>query len=87
DVARAFACPALRAKPVCNLWVPLGNKALFARLLWEVEYYGQGTILVITKGVEISPRLKVCADMDFGIAAAEASDKEQVAAAQRSRPM
>ncbi|KAJ2731282.1 hypothetical protein IW152_004673 [Coemansia sp. BCRC 34962] len=86
ELARSFACPAIRAKPVCNLWVPLGNSVLFARLLWEVEYYGQGTILVITQGAEISPRGKVCADMDFSIASAEAMDKEGVAHAQRMRP-
>ncbi|KAJ2741421.1 phosphate metabolism protein 7 [Coemansia sp. BCRC 34301] len=86
ELARAFACPAIRAKPVCNLWVPLGNQALFARLLWEVEYYGQGTILVITQGAVISPdKGKVCADMDFSLKGAEAVDKEGVAEAQRQR--
>ncbi|KAJ2830904.1 phosphate metabolism protein 7, partial [Coemansia sp. 'formosensis'] len=85
-LARSFACAAIRAKPVCNLWVPLGH-TMFARLLWEVEYYGQGTILVITQGAQISPRGKVCADMDFSLAGAEASDKEGVAYAQRTRPM
>ncbi|KAJ2688161.1 phosphate metabolism protein 7 [Coemansia spiralis] len=87
ELERSFACPAIRAKPVCNLWVPLGNSVLFARLLWEVEYYGQGTILVITQGAEISPRGKVCADMDFSITGAEAMDKDGVAYAQRTRPM
>ncbi|KAJ2017011.1 phosphate metabolism protein 7 [Coemansia sp. S680] len=87
ELSRLFACPAIRAKPVSNLWVPMGNSVLFARLLWEVEYYGQGTILVITQGAEISPRGKVCADMDFSLASVEASDKEGVAHYQRTRPM
>ncbi|KAJ2870367.1 phosphate metabolism protein 7 [Coemansia aciculifera] len=87
ELSRLFACPAIRAKPVCNLWVPLSNSVLFARLLWEVEYYGQGTILVITQGAQISPRGKVCADMDFSLNHMEAADKEGVAHAQRTRPM
>ncbi|KAJ2907919.1 phosphate metabolism protein 7 [Coemansia aciculifera] len=76
DLERAFSCPAIRARPVCNLWVPLGNPTLFARLLWEVEYYGQGTILVITEGVLINERGKVCADFDFALKDAEAVDKD-----------
>ncbi|KAJ2387382.1 phosphate metabolism protein 7 [Coemansia sp. RSA 2603] len=85
QLARMFSSPELRARPVCNLWVPLGNEKIFGRLLWEIEHYGQGTIFVITQGAEITERLRVAADMDFDLAAAEVSDKEELSNAQRQR--
>ncbi|KAJ1666880.1 phosphate metabolism protein 7 [Coemansia sp. RSA 1813] len=87
ELACEFSNPAVRAKPVCNLWVPLANARLFARLLWEVEYYGQGTILVITHGTWIDQKsLKVKADLDFVIEDHEVSDKTELVQAQQSRP-
>ncbi|KAJ1846350.1 hypothetical protein LPJ73_004559, partial [Coemansia sp. RSA 2703] len=50
-----------------------------------IEHYGQGTIFVITQGAEITERLRVAADMDFDLAAAEVSDKEELSNAQRQR--
>ncbi|KAJ1995504.1 phosphate metabolism protein 7 [Coemansia spiralis] len=86
ELASAFANPAMRAKPVCNLWVPLANAKLFARLLWEIEYYGQGTILVITDGTRISEKFKIEADLEFALEEAEVSDKNELSWAQRNRP-
>ncbi|KAJ1720853.1 phosphate metabolism protein 7, partial [Coemansia erecta] len=85
QLARMFSSPELRARPVCNLWVPLGNEKIFGRLLWEIEHYGQGTIFVITQGAEITERLRVSADMDFDLRAAEVTDKEELSNAQRQR--
>ncbi|KAJ2720863.1 phosphate metabolism protein 7 [Coemansia sp. Benny D115] len=86
ELAQEFSTPELRAKPVCNLWVPLGNPRLFSRLLWEVEYYGQGTILVITQGTDITHKYKVVTDFDFVLESAEVSDKTELLKVQRQRP-
>ncbi|KAJ2888933.1 phosphate metabolism protein 7 [Coemansia asiatica] len=85
ELARMFSSPEIRARPVCNLWVPLGNEKLFGRLLWEIEHYGQGTILVITQGTEITEKFKVRADTDFDIEAIEVGDKAEVSNMQRQR--
>ncbi|KAJ2769305.1 phosphate metabolism protein 7 [Coemansia nantahalensis] len=71
EFLRRFAAPEAGAKPVCHLWVPLGNDRLFGRLVREIERHGQGTILVITKGTDIGPGRTVCVDPDFDIADAE----------------
>ncbi|KAJ1800138.1 phosphate metabolism protein 7 [Coemansia sp. RSA 2399] len=86
ELARMFANPAVRAKPVCNLWVPLANIRLFAPLVWEVERLGQGTILVITQGAWIDEKsLTVKADLDFVVEDFEVSDKAELAHAQQNR--
>ncbi|KAJ1878781.1 phosphate metabolism protein 7 [Coemansia sp. RSA 1722] len=85
ELARMFSSPEIRARPVCNLWVPLGNEKLFGRLLWEIEHYGQGTILVITQGTEITEKFKVRADTDFDIEAVEVGDKAEVYHMQKQR--
>ncbi|KAJ1733830.1 phosphate metabolism protein 7 [Coemansia biformis] len=85
EFVREFAAPEVRAKPMCNLWVPLGNARLFSRLVWDVEYHGQGTIFVITEGADITPGLSVGADPDFDIERAEVGDKAELAAAQGRR--
>ncbi|KAI7820610.1 hypothetical protein BX661DRAFT_189057 [Kickxella alabastrina] len=87
DLARMFSSPELRAKSVCNLWVPLANSRLFSRLLWEVEYYGQGTILVITEGTKITPNFKVKADVEFALENFEVADKSELLQAQNRRPV
>ncbi|KAJ2161010.1 phosphate metabolism protein 7 [Coemansia sp. RSA 552] len=83
-LVREFSSPQVRALPVCNLWVPLGNSQLFAKLLWEVEYHGQGTIFVITQGTRISAG-RLSADLDFLVERAEVHDKNELAVAQRQR--
>ncbi|KAJ2844094.1 hypothetical protein GGI22_006991 [Coemansia erecta] len=86
ELARMFANPAVRAKPVCSLWVPLANTRLFARLVWDVERLGQGTILVITQGAWIDEKtLTVKADLDFVVEDYEVSDKAELAFAQQNR--
>ncbi|PIA15737.1 DUF221-domain-containing protein [Coemansia reversa NRRL 1564] len=60
-----FACPELRAQPVCILWVPLGNSQLFAQLVNEIEQHGQGTILVISQGANINLKHRVTVDIEF----------------------
>ncbi|KAJ2714018.1 phosphate metabolism protein 7 [Coemansia spiralis] len=82
---REFAAPEVSAKPVCNLWVPVGDAGLFGGLIREVEYHGQGTILVITEGTEIGPGHAVHVDPDFDIVDAEAGDRRTLAAAQGRR--
>ncbi|KAJ2784536.1 phosphate metabolism protein 7 [Coemansia javaensis] len=87
ELVREFAADSIRAKPVCNLWVPLGNSSLFGDLVREIEHHGRGTILVITEGTTITPRPDVQVDPDFEIERAEVRDKNELAAARRSRPV
>ncbi|KAJ2560025.1 phosphate metabolism protein 7 [Coemansia sp. RSA 1933] len=65
ELAREFADPAMRATPMCKLWVPPGNSRMFGRLVDDIQRYGKGTIQVITQGTWIDPKsLAVRADFD-----------------------
>ncbi|KAJ2171852.1 phosphate metabolism protein 7 [Coemansia sp. RSA 560] len=76
-LARQFASPELRARAVSNLWVPLGD-VLFEDLRREIEYHGQGTILFITQGTDITKAFKVHADTDFELDRAESSNRAEL---------
>ncbi|KAJ1855070.1 phosphate metabolism protein 7 [Coemansia sp. RSA 1853] len=73
-LARQFASPELRARAVSNLWVPLGD-VLFEDLRRDIEHHGQGTILFITQGTDITKAFKVHADTDFELDHAESSNR------------
>ncbi|KAJ1725232.1 phosphate metabolism protein 7 [Coemansia erecta] len=64
-LAEAFSNPALRAKSLVNLWVPMDNNGLCNELFNKVLGWGNGTIRIITDKTEINEKGKVTADVDF----------------------
>ncbi|KAJ2787366.1 phosphate metabolism protein 7 [Coemansia interrupta] len=64
-LAEAFSNPALRAKSLVNLWVPIDNNGLCNELFNKVLGWGNGTIRIITDRTEINEKGKVTADVDF----------------------
>ncbi|KAI9506257.1 hypothetical protein BX070DRAFT_219590 [Coemansia spiralis] len=64
-LAEAFSNPALRAKPTCNIWVPLDNNGLCNELYSTVQRLGEGTIRIVTSNTSINEKCKVKADVEF----------------------
>ncbi|KAJ2554846.1 phosphate metabolism protein 7 [Coemansia sp. RSA 1933] len=64
-LAEAFLNPALRAKPSCNIWVPLDNHGLCNELFNTVRRLGEDTIRIITEATWINEKSKVQADVEF----------------------
>ncbi|KAJ2394108.1 hypothetical protein GGI23_004819 [Coemansia sp. RSA 2559] len=64
-LAEAFSNPALRAKPKCNIWVPLDNHGLCNELYNTVQRLGEDTIRIINRATRINEKAKVQADVEF----------------------
>lgn len=66
-LSEVFSNPALRAKPVSLVWVPMDQNRLCADLYENVKEWGNGTVRVVTEGTKINDRCKVQVDMDYDI--------------------
>ncbi|KAJ1663508.1 phosphate metabolism protein 7 [Coemansia sp. RSA 1813] len=75
-LAKAFSNPALRAKPKCNIWVPLDNHGLCNELYNTVQRLGEGTIRIISRETWIDEKAKVKANVEFD---PDCSDSEDIA--------
>ncbi|KAJ2000418.1 phosphate metabolism protein 7 [Coemansia thaxteri] len=66
-LAEAFSNPALRAKPLSVVWVPLDSNRLCSELYQSVMTWGAGTIKVVTGGTQIDSKFNVTAEVDFDL--------------------
>ncbi|KAI7828314.1 hypothetical protein BX661DRAFT_181866 [Kickxella alabastrina] len=64
-LAEAFANPALRAKPIVSLWVPVDSNGLCNDLYSQVRHLGAGTIRVVTNDTFICEKGRVRANVEF----------------------
>ncbi|KAI8320576.1 DUF221-domain-containing protein [Martensiomyces pterosporus] len=78
ELAMAFSNPALRARSVCSLWVPVDNNRLCRDVYAEVFRNGQGTIQIITEGTWINDKCKVAADLNFDLEDKEVENEEEL---------
>ncbi|KAJ2720772.1 phosphate metabolism protein 7 [Coemansia sp. Benny D115] len=64
-LAAAFSNPALKAKPLVYLWVPVDNNGLCRDLYEKVRELGENSIRIVTRDTHITEKGKVRANVEF----------------------
>ncbi|KAJ2661810.1 phosphate metabolism protein 7 [Coemansia sp. RSA 1200] len=80
SLAEAFLNPALRAKPTCNIWVPLDNHGICAEVYDSVRSLGDGTIRIINRETWINEKAKVKVNVEFDPDVSDTEDTPSLSA-------
>ncbi|KAJ2509896.1 phosphate metabolism protein 7, partial [Coemansia sp. RSA 1939] len=79
-VETAFLNPALRAKPTCNIWVPLDNHGICNDVYDSVRSLGDGSIRVVSRDTWINEKSKVKVNVEFDPDVSDAEDTPSLSA-------